>query len=427
VRSPGKTRSSTFLSDTAPRRRLPRALVAALEPAVAAARAEGIRVAIVGGVVRDRLLKRPLGADVDLVVEGDALAVAHRVLRSAGDAVRVRTHERFGTATLEGSGGFRVDLASSRREIYRRPGALPEVSPAPLEEDLARRDFTVNAMAWELQASAGPTARLLDPAGGMADLQRGLLRILHPASFEDDPTRMLRAVRYASRLGFRLASPTRRRLAAALAAGALNTVSGDRIRRELERTFAEPGATRALRIASSLGVLQAIHVDWAPSRFHLAAVARSEALARRVPGEAGRQAWAWMIPLLVSAAGMSARAREELATRLALSGQTRRIFERWPEAVRGARGHESVSREERLADAALAPAGGARREAERRILAPPLELTIRGADLVGAGIPAGPPVGRALVETRRARQEGRISPGEELAFAIAAARHGEDE
>ena len=158
---------------------------------------------LVGGAVRDLLLGRPR-ADVDLVVEGDAGALAERL----GGAEK--EHERFGTVKVE-IDRHEVDLASARTETYPEPGALPVVAPAEsVEADLARRDFTINAMAIPLDGEA----RLIDPRGGREDLEI-VPRVLHGRSFEDDPTRAIRAARYASRYGFTLEPETDRLLRSA--------------------------------------------------------------------------------------------------------------------------------------------------------------------------------------------------------------------
>ena len=164
-------------------------------------------------------------------------------------------HHRFGTATVV-SQGATVDLVTARRETYRQPGALPDVQPGDIADDLARRDFTVNAMALPL---TGSDTRLVDPHGGRADLDAGIIRTLHPGSFRDDPTRMMRAVRYSSRLDFQLADTTVMELQHALAANALSTISADRIRHELDRISAEMAPLGAFRLAENLGVLTAIH------------------------------------------------------------------------------------------------------------------------------------------------------------------------
>src|SRR3954447_10430159 len=160
---------------------------------------EGLAPAwLVGGAVRDLLLGAA-SVDLDVAIEGDAREVARELAaRLGGEAVE---HERFGTATVRAD-ALTVDLASPRRESYAHPGALPEVEPAPLDEDLARRDFTVNAMAAALDSER--LGELRDPHGGRGDLEAGVIRVLHPKSFIDDPTRLLRAVRYEARFGFRM-------------------------------------------------------------------------------------------------------------------------------------------------------------------------------------------------------------------------------
>src|SRR6476620_3675124 len=199
-------------------------------------------VFLVGGAVRDLLLGHPR-ADVDLVVEGDAAALAARLGGAAAE------HERFGTVKVE-VGGHELDIASARIETYPAPGALPVVAPAEtVEVDLGRRDFTINALAIPL---AGET-RLIDPFGGREDLGAGLLRVLHERSFEDDPTRAIRAARYASRLDLDLEERTREWLVAT----DLGTVSAERAEAELRRLAAEPQAVRALALLVEWGIVQA--------------------------------------------------------------------------------------------------------------------------------------------------------------------------
>ena len=201
----------------------------------------------VGGAVRDvRLGRRP--SEVDLVVVGDATALARDLAERLHG--RVRVHERFKTATLE-LGSTHFDFASARREFYARPGALPEVElGASLAEDLERRDFTVNAIAVALadgHVMAHPRA--------LEDLDARVLRVLHPASFQDDPTRMLRLARYAGRLSLAVEESTARLVRAALESGALETVSGERIGRELRLVAAEPQPqTLAVLVATGVAV-----------------------------------------------------------------------------------------------------------------------------------------------------------------------------
>lgn len=207
----------------------------------------GVQLFLVGGAVRDLLAGRE-HLDLDLCVETDVAPLAQGLARrTLGEAV---IHPRFGTATVHGA-GFHLDIARSRRETYAHPGALPEVEPAPLLDDLARRDFTVNAMALNLG-----NRKLIDPFGGRADLAAGLVRALHEASFRDDPTRSLRAARYAARMQLRLETATQVWMTRDLPF--LGAVSGPRLRRELALIFAEEAAPEATSLLARLGVLTAL-------------------------------------------------------------------------------------------------------------------------------------------------------------------------
>ena len=197
-------------------------------------------VHVVGGAVRDAL-RGQVPRELDLVVEGDAVSVARRAAERVGGQFTV--HERFGTATVR-TGDFAFDLAGARRETYERPGALPTVElGATIEEDLARRDFTVNAMAVSLA-----DGRVTTWPGAREDLDAGVLRVLHERSFADDPTRMLRLVRYAARLEFAADPDTEALIDPAL----LDTVTGDRagneLRLALARATPRARAARCLRI-----------------------------------------------------------------------------------------------------------------------------------------------------------------------------------
>lgn len=249
-----------------------------LRQAGAVGATNGQKVYLVGGFVRDLLLDRP-NLDLDLVVEGDGLRYARRLGEAIG--ARVEPVERFGTAHLylptvlehpsilpEAEGGAgpvgltaqgmpdRIDVATARREYYAHPGALPQVEGAALHEDLYRRDFTINAMAVRLGAD-GPEA-LVDFFGGASDLAHGLIRILHSLSFVEDPTRIIRAVRFAHRYGFQLAPETEACARRAIEDGFLGRVSGPRIRQELYLLLREMRSGTALRRLDNLGVLQVL-------------------------------------------------------------------------------------------------------------------------------------------------------------------------
>ncbi len=211
--------------------RHPRApLLAAVGSRAAAA---GYRTAAVGGFVRDLLLGI-ISRDIDIVVEGDAIACARHLAASLGGAVTKTS--RFGTAVLM-VGDAHIDLATARTERYRHPGALPDTYPGKLADDLWRRDFTINAIAMEI--TPGNAGRLIDPTGGRADLAARTISVLHPASFRDDPTRMLRAVRLANRLDFALAAPTAELLRAAVRERCWLTVGSYRLGQEIRLLFRE--------------------------------------------------------------------------------------------------------------------------------------------------------------------------------------------
>jgi tRNA nucleotidyltransferase (CCA-adding enzyme) len=341
-------------------------------------------VYVVGGAVRDLLLG--LGrTDLDVVVEGDAAALADRL---GAEAVE---HERFATVkvTLE---GHEVDVASARSESYPHPGALPVVTPAAaIEADLGRRDFSINAMAIPL----GEEPRLIDPHGGREDLEAGLLRILHPGSFRDDPTRAIRAARYAARLGFGLEPETERLLRAT----DLDAVSADRRRAELLRLAGEATAPNGFELLREWGLL-------APRAGEGELVARVAELAASSP-------WAELL-------APPDRARAVLAAALGPAGGERELGAAQPRrpsrAVELARGHDPV-------ELVLARALGAEWLDDYQGKWRAVVLEIDGADLIAAGVAPGPALGRGLAAALRAKLDGEIEGREqELATALATAR-----
>ena len=205
---------------------------------------------LVGGTVRDILLRRTPTFDFDLAVVGDAETFARALAVRLGG--RVTTHGRFGTATVHYDDAAHVDVATTRTERYAAPAALPDVTAADtIEQDLARRDFTINAMAISL-----PGGELVDPFRGLRHLQEHLVRVLHERSFVDDPTRIFRGARYEVRLGFRMDPKTE--TLALLAADGLARLSGARIREELAAVFAEPDAAAVLARLHELRVDEAL-------------------------------------------------------------------------------------------------------------------------------------------------------------------------
>jgi len=223
----------------------------ALEVVLRLAEDERRTLYLVGGGVRDLVLRR-VQVDIDLLGEGPMRSLGEKAATVLGG--RWVEHRAFGTVTVEGR-GFRLDLAMARVERYARPGALPKVTPASIDDDLARRDFTINAMA--LALCGRQRGELLDPFGGMGDIAGGLVRILHDRSFIDDATRILRAVRYEARFSFGIEEKTLALLKRDLVY--LDTISGARLRHELVRLLAEDEPEEGLLRCQELGVLAAIH------------------------------------------------------------------------------------------------------------------------------------------------------------------------
>ncbi|MGH2924794.1 MAG: hypothetical protein ACRDK1_02350 [Solirubrobacterales bacterium] len=343
--------------------------------------ASGVRAHLVGGAVRDLLLGRDR-ADLDIAVEGDVLDLARRL----GGELHI--HERFGTATVRVD-ELSIDLAATRSEAYPSPGALPVVRPADLGADLARRDFTVNAMAVALS----PGSELVDPHGGLADLEQGVLRTLHPGSFADDPTRALRAARYAARYGFTLEPRTED----ALRASDLGTVSAQRVEAELLKLAGERAPAPGFEMVAGWGLL-----ELAPDGVRLAAA---------VADLMGRDPWA----------GIADRADAVLAAALdAGSPAARRLADATPsspsEAVSLARGLGGV-------ELALGRALGGEwldSYVSRWRL---VRLEIDGDDLLEAGVDEGPGLGRGLAAALRAKLDGEIDGrDDELRVALDASR-----
>ncbi len=252
------------------RQALPRPQLALLQAIAGVADDRHVPVYLVGGVVRDVLLGLD-AADLDLVVEGDAIALARAAAARYGG--RVRGHERFGTAKwLLGERGPAMaaalnlsaeeagrlpesfDLVSARAEFYARPTALPDVERGSLKLDLHRRDFTINTLAVSLNAERFGV--LYDYWGGLRDLEEKRIRVMHSISFVDDPTRILRAIRLEQRLGFTLEQRTRELIDQALPL--LGRVSGDRLRHELEAIFDEADPGKSLVRLEGTGVLAGI-------------------------------------------------------------------------------------------------------------------------------------------------------------------------
>ncbi len=389
----------------------------ALDAIVAAA--GGAAVYAAGGVPRDLLLGRA-PRDLDLVVEGDAIAVTRTALPQA----RIVTHARFGTAVAT-VGGATIDVAMARAETYARPGALPRVRPASIDEDLHRRDFSANAIALRLDGAPG----LLDPCGGIADIAARRLRVLHDASFADDPTRIFRALRYAARLGFTLDAHT----ASLLRDGAafIDALSGARVRREFELIFQEETAGITLEACQATGVLRVVHTALRWDH------ARSQALALHA-GRAPRP----LLGFALLAGAASPDDADEISTRLRLTRLEAAAVRAMPALAavaptlsrREAKPSGVVVLLDRFPAAAVAAFSGIAPEPIARQLAlryldewRRVKPLLTGRDLQDLGVPAGPQLQRGLQLIRAARLDGWASErDDERALAMRFAKSIKD-
>ena len=394
---------------------LPATTIELLRRAGATAAREGAALYLVGGSVRDLLLGRPV-MDLDLVAEGDGPRIAEALAAELDGHVAARS--QFGTAKAV-IDDQTLDVAAARRETYAHPGALPAVRPGTLRDDLARRDFTVNAMAAHLgQETFG---ELEDRLGGGADLAQRVLRPLHDGSFVDDATRILRALRYEHRLGFRMDGPTEglvRRHAPYLA-----TISGDRVRHEVERLCQEARPEAPLARARDLGVLLALlpGLDW-PEEVHRAVCRAREAGEPTAP----------LLFVALLASSLSPEAAAAFADRLAMPARWRRVVDdtvtlrstldaltqeelRPSQVERLLRGTEeqAVLAWRLLSSADLVRERLAAYATELRHVQPHLN----GHDLRDLGVPAGPATGRFLEDLRAAVLDGDVrGRGEEEAW-----------
>jgi len=363
---------------------------------------------IVGGAVRDLLLGGA-PADLDVVIEGDAVEAAGRLCAALDGSLTV--HDRFGTATVEAAGHV-YDLATARAETYARPGALPEVRPGTIAEDLARRDFTVNAIAVALdgRVAAAPCA--------FEDLDARVLRVLHERSFLDDPTRLLRLVRYATRMRFAVERSTTALADAAVADGALATVTPTRVGSELRLLLREPSALDALAWVGSwegaLGVSLAVDAPLAERALALLpddGRADLLLLASACRSVAGARLSAWL-----DALGFCARDRDTVVACAQAKGIEGRLSRasRPSEIAAAVRG---APLEVVALAGALGAAGVARAWIEelRHV-----RLDIDGADLLAAGVPQGERIGRGLAAALRARLDGE-APDRDAQLAVALA------
>ncbi|HUP44055.1 MAG TPA: hypothetical protein VM779_00940 [Thermoanaerobaculia bacterium] len=393
-----------------PKLDLPTPQKRALDLVTEVAREKSCRPFLVGGPVRDLLLGRR-AIDVDLTLEEGSSTLARALARKIDG--RVRSFPQFMTYKVTADGMPEIDIATARKERYRTPGALPAVSPGKLRDDLLRRDFSINAMALDLLDGS-----LHDPAAGERDLRDGIIRILHERSFLDDPTRIFRAVRLASRLGFAVEPETIDRMAEAIAAGALESVTRERLWREIFLAMDEENVPAILVALSRQGAL----ASTIGSRLTPEAADTLESVHEALAERPDLDRYVLYSGALLRGADASQQHLEgsgfsQKRARTVL--QIARELPRFEDALSGAQSDRhrfrllrSISPEIRTIIASEQPAERshiARFEEFQRF-----KLPLRGNDLE---VPVGPHIARALERTREAVFTGEIAPDQARSFA----------
>ncbi len=389
----------------------------------------GARVYAVGGFVRDLLL-RNANLDLDLVVEGDGIAFARRLSRSL--RAHLRSHRKFGTATLVLANRRRIDVAGARTEYYTAPGAPPTVEEGSIKLDLYRRDFSINALAILLNPEG--FGRVVDFFGGERDLKERTIRVLHNLSFVEDPTRILRAVRFEQRFGFRIGRHTQELLKNAVSRGYLRRAQGSRVWYELTALLREKAPAQGAARLEQLGALKAIHPALAYGSREQDLFARVEKVLAwyhllYLPGEPD-PARVYFSALMF---GCTAGEREEVLAAFSLP-ETRaaRWRVRWAEMARTARelardargGPSRQSNAARLlsrhpTDELLALMAVTRDPETSRLLSRFItrmrqeKAEVGGKDLVALGYPPGPLFGEILAAVQDARWDGEVKTREE--------------
>jgi tRNA nucleotidyltransferase (CCA-adding enzyme) len=276
---------------------------------------------LVGGIVRDIVIGRR-NIDLDITIDGDGPAVARAFAAKTGASFKGPT--KFGTCKVESKAFGPVDFAMTRKERYRRPGALPEVERSGITEDLLRRDFTINAMA--ISVNPEDYGRLIDPFDGLGDISGQRLRILHDQSFADDPTRILRGIRFAARYRFRFEAGTLRHLKRSVADGCLLSVSGKRLYNELRLVCTEDEAYRGLLLLDRYQVLRAIDggLTFGQGRVHrLRSVSHALEAVEKLAGRGSIVRWkCWFGSLFV---GLGRSRTHKLVTFFNLPGDVRGV------------------------------------------------------------------------------------------------------
>lgn len=402
----------------------------------------GVPVFLVGGAARDLLLGAE-SVDVDVLVEGDAISFGQSLAGEFG--ARLTTHEKFGTATLALPDGRKIDIASARTEFYEAPGALPtvEVEHSSVKDDLYRRDFTINAMA--VQINAQHFGRLLDFFGGRADLERGVIRVMHSLSFVEDPTRIFRAVRFEQRLNFRIEEQTEALIGYALESDLFAALTGERIRDEIVAILSEHDPIPAVHRLSHLGVWEHVHEKMTFDNPALDELRRTteviEWLGQLEPPIATRPWLAYLCALLRHMTPTDVR---DLARRLRLTREDTDQLSVAAESlefvlptlessveIRPSSVYQILAPQPALVLARLLVCAEPGGHAEERVRAYLTDLrnrslSVGGDDLQRLGYPPGPAYGRILRRLFAELLDGEIVPGDELRRLAEIAREVSD-
>jgi tRNA nucleotidyltransferase (CCA-adding enzyme) len=382
-------------------------------------------VYLVGGFVRDMIIGEA-NYDVDIAVEGDGIEFARRLAEELGG--RVRAHRKFNTAVviLEGvKPGLRVDVATTRTEFYDYPAALPTVEHSSIKRDLYRRDFTINAMAVSL--AAHDFGRLLDFFGGLGDIDRGIIRVLHNLSFIEDPTRIFRAIRYENRLGFRMNSYTLSLAHGCVDMNLVGDLSSARLRDELVWLFSEPEVEHTVLRIGELGVAPSIHPALEAGEETAAVVARADEAARRF--RMLEEIKLWRLRLACMARDMDAGQLEYWTDKLKLRRQdadaiaqgvvlARKVLSRLAgREMTRPQLYELLGRMPGEAHLlAYALSGGGRQQRDLELYLTELrhmELEIGGDDLLAMGVKESPQLGDILWRLKLMKLEGKVDGRED--------------
>ncbi|THB65140.1 MAG: CBS domain-containing protein [Desulfovibrio sp.] len=405
------------------RERMPGPVFALLQEAGRLAEDMGCSVYAVGGFVRDIMLMRP-NLDIDLVVEGDGINFARKLAKHLKG--RIRAHHKFRTAVVIHGDDERIDVATARLEYYEYPAALPTVELSSIKMDLFRRDFTVNALA--VQLNPGQFGRLVDFFGSQRDIKDRVIRVLHSLSFVEDPTRILRAVRFEQRFQFRIGGQTLRLIKNALQLDLIERLSGSRLFHELKLIMEETHPLACLRRLQQLDVLKAVHPDL---MFNPAKEALLEE-AERILGwhrllYLEPEPKAWVVYLLCFCEGWKAKDARHLMQRFNLSPRETKDFLQLRHMIseasdklfiwsgsQGSLSDLSEILENVAVEGVLYLMARSRSESIRRHISlyltklRDMDLEIGGNDLLSLGFTSGPAMGHVLRHIRAMKQDGHV-------------------